>query len=117
MRTIIAGSRGLGQQRVDLAMALCGWMPTVVISGTARGVDQCGEAWAAERGIPVERYPADWDQHGKRAGYIRNELMATKADALVAVWDCQSRGTKHMINIAEDHGLRVFVYRTVGGAA
>ena len=37
--------------------------------------------------------------------------MATKADALIAVWDGVSRGTKHMIDIAKKNGLSVFVYK------
>ncbi len=35
--------------------------------------------------------------------------MALKADALIAIWDGKSSGTEHMINIAKDYGLKVFV--------
>lgn len=110
MRTIIAGSRCCTDKR-DLIAALsaCGWTPTTVISGTAKGADRLGEAWAAEHDVPCERYPADWDRHGKSAGYRRNERMAECADALIALWDGQSRGTKHMIDIAKRNGLLVRV--------
>ena len=77
----------------------------VIVSGTARGADLLGEQYAKSRSFQVERYPADWDQFGKRAGYLRNEEMAQNADALVALWDGQSRGTKHMIDIAGRHSL------------
>lgn len=80
-----------------------------VISGGASGVDTAGEWWAKTHGIPVERYPAKWDLHGKRAGYLRNVQMAEKADALIAIWDEQSRGTKHMIKTARSYMLKVFV--------
>ena len=83
-----------------------------MLSGTARGVDQAGEKWAVSRDIPVERYPADWTYYGKQAGYRRNEQMAEKAEALIAVWDGSSRGTKHMIDTANKKGLKVFVWRT-----
>jgi len=77
----------------------------VIVSGKARGADQLGEQYAMSRSFQIESYPAEWDQYGKRAGYIRNEQMAQNADALVALWDGQSRGTKHMIDIAGQHFL------------
>lgn len=111
MRTIIAGSRSITDiSCVQLAMSQCSWTPSLVLSGTARGVDQLGEQWAKENNIKVARFPADWSSHGKGAGYIRNELMADNADALVALWDGESRGTKHMIKIARSKKLMVFLW-------
>ena len=113
MRTIIAGSRNrTTKYHLAEAVTSCGWMPTVVLSGTARGADQLGEEWAKLNGIPVERYPANWDLHGKSAGFKRNTEMAEKAEALIALWDGESRGTKHMIDIARRKGLRVHVQMT-----
>jgi hypothetical protein len=77
----------------------------VIVSGTARGADLLGEQYAKSRSFQVERYPADWTTFGKRAGYLRNEEMAMNADALVALWDGDSRGTQHMINLAGRHHL------------
>lgn len=34
------------------------------------------------------------------------EQMALNADALVAFWDGQSKGTKHMIRLAQQHNLK-----------
>ena len=111
MRTIIAGSRTITDiDAVRIAMCRCGWTPSLVLSGTARGADRLGEQWAEENNIPVARFPADWYAYGKRAGYIRNELMSDNADALVALWDMESRGTKHMIKVALSRKLRVFVW-------
>lgn len=110
MRTIIAGSRGLGKKSVDAAMDACPWTPTLILSGTARGVDLAGELWAHEHKLPVERYPADWST-GRGAGYQRNVLMAEHADALVAIWDGKSSGTKHMIDIARRKGLHLLVWQ------
>ena len=112
LRTIVAGSRGITgyvyvRECLDHGVP---WKIDCVLSGTARGVDQLGERWAAERNIAVERYPADWNLHGKSAGYKRNEEMARNAAALVAFWDGISRGTKHMIDIAHRHGLRVVIF-------
>ena len=84
----------------------------VIISGTARGADQTGEQYADNTGTTLLRFPADWDKHGKSAGYVRNKAMAAEADAVVVFWDGKSKGSKHMIDIAESSGLplRVIQY-------
>lgn len=117
MRIIVAGSReGFTISSVERAMEAAlkqwKWLPcdVTVVSGTARGVDTLGEQWAYERNLPVERYPADWAQWGKSAGYRRNAQMAENADALVALWDGESRGTGHMIAIAHAKGLPIYVH-------
>jgi hypothetical protein len=113
MKTIIAGSRGVIDVRfITKAVFDSQFEITEVVSGTARGVDQLGEKWASFVSIPVKRFPANWDLHGKSAGYKRNEEMAEYADALIAIWDGESRGTLHMINIANSKGLKVFVFNT-----
>lgn len=112
MRTIIAGSRGCDQyDELVTAICLINWTPTVVISGAARGADRLGERWARANSIPVERYPARWDEYGRSAGYRRNEEMAKVADALIALWDFKSRGTEHMISLAERYGLITYIHR------
>lgn len=84
---------------------------TEIVSGTARGADRLGEQWALARGVPVKRFPADWDGLGKRAGYVRNREMAKYAGALVAQWDYASPGTKNMVDEARRLGLTVVVVR------
>jgi hypothetical protein len=114
MRCIIAGSRGAERADVDRAMAACPFTDEVteVISGMARGADKFGEDWGTSKRLKILRMPADWNRYGKRAGYLRNVEMAKVADALVAVWDGTSPGTRHMIEIALERGLRVFVWHT-----
>ena len=46
---------------------------TLLAEGDARGADKLAGLWAESRGVDHVRYPADWDKHGNRAGYIRNE--------------------------------------------
>lgn len=115
MKTIIAGSRdGVTLEDVRKAVASCPWHITSTVSGTARGVDQFGEIVAKELDLYTYRVPANWNLYGKRAGIVRNELMARGADALIAVWDGKSRGTEHMIGLAKKLGLRVYVYMVQG---
>ena len=110
LSVIVAGSRSIldclspaGQRRIVAeAIDESGFPVAEVVSGTARGVDQLGEDWADEHGIPVERFPADWDTHGRSAGPIRNEEMAEYADALVAIHVNDSRGTADMIDTGRE---------------
>ena len=66
---------------------------------------------AKEMGFHVAYFPADWERYGKAAGYIRNKEMAQNADALVAFWDGESRGTKSMIDLAKEYDLAVRVLK------
>lgn len=108
MKTIVAGGREFSNYGL-LRKTLLGLDITEVVCGMARGADTLGRRFADNNGIIVQKFPADWDTHGKRAGYIRNEAMADYADRLVAFWDGHSRGTKHMINLAKKKGLQVIV--------
>lgn len=82
---------------------------TEIVSGGAKGADAIGEKVAIANGIPVKKFPADWEGLGKRAGFVRNAEMVEYADALLAFWDGESKGTKHMIDLATKKGLIVKV--------
>jgi predicted Rossmann fold nucleotide-binding protein DprA/Smf involved in DNA uptake len=110
MKTIVAGTRTFNDYEF-LKDMLARFDITEVVSGGARGADALGERWAKERGLPLHRFPADWNRYGKAAGPRRNRLMAENAQALVAFWDGESRGTKHMIDVATELGLEVVIVR------
>ena len=82
-----------------------------IVSGTAMGADRLGERYAKENGYKLKRFPAEWDKYGKSAGYRRNAEMAKYADACVVFWDGVSRGTKHMIDLANREGLVLKIVR------
>lgn len=110
MRTIIAGSRGITNLLwVPVAVVRSGFTITEVVSGKARGADSLGEQWAKIQGIPVKEFPAYWEDQGRAAGYIRNARMALYAEALIALWDGKSPGTRSMISLAREAGLQVYV--------
>jgi len=75
-----------------------------IVSGTARGADKLGEAYAYSHGLSVKRFPADWESHGKAAGVIRNAEMAEYCDAAIIFWNGVSKGTKNMITNMEKIG-------------
>ena len=114
MKVIIAGSReGFVARNVFEAIEESPFNGkiTEVVSGGARGVDKDGEYYAYCNQIPITLFLADWDKHGKKAGILRNTQMGDYAEALVAVWDGQSKGTKHMINYMQSLNKPVYIYK------
>ena len=86
MKTIIAGPRDfLDFQFVKKTIQESGFIITEVVSGCAKGVDWMGEYWAALNGIPVKRFPAQWEYRGKAAGPIRNQVMVDYAKAAIII--------------------------------
>ncbi len=110
MKVIIAGGRDLNDYEVCLqGVEHAGFNITEVVSGHARGADALGERFAKEAGLSLKLFPADWNKHGRAAGFIRNNAMAAYADALIALWDGSSKGTAHMISQAKKLGLSVHI--------
>lgn len=109
MKVIIAGCRNFNNY--DLLKARLDFYfqnaeIKEIISGACSGADKLGERYANEHSIPVKQFPANWSL-GRKAGPLRNEEMAKYADALVAFWDGESRGTADMIRRAHAYGLKV----------
>ena len=118
-KVIVAGSRDFNDYELlkeimdNLLLVKKDTHKIVIVSGMAAGADTLGIKYAKERNYTVDYHPAAWNEFGKRAGYLRNEKMANTADACVCFWDGNSRGTNHMINIANDKGIptRVVKYK------
>ncbi len=115
LKVVIAGSRGFSNY--SLLKESCNKFlrdkrelyNIIIVSGNAKGADLLGEKYAEDEGFDLEIYPADWKKFGKSAGFRRNEQMAEIADALIAFWNGESHGTKHMIDICNKKGIDVNV--------
>jgi hypothetical protein len=118
MKLIIAGGRDF----VDLSHAIVCINKLIdqgkiqeegleIVSGMARGADTVGINIASSNKLPLHEFPANWDKHGKAAGFLRNIDMAKFSDALVAFWDGQSKGTEHMIKTMRSKNKPVYVFR------
>lgn len=117
MNIVVCGSRdfdghSLFEEGIEAAEDVLDMNPLHdnVIVGGARGPDTWAEDYFDARGYYVLVMEADWTQFGKAAGFIRNQRMVEKADALIAFWDGESRGTKHSINLAIDKQIPVFIF-------
>lgn len=114
LRIIIAGGRDfnnieLAEESLLRNTETCLSDEVAIISGGAKGADSIGEALAVKYNTNLWKFPAQWDQYGKSAGYRRNMIMAENADLLIAFWDGKSKGTKHMIDIAKAEKIPVEV--------
>jgi len=84
---------------------------TVIHGNCPTGADSQAGMWAKERiaqGYPVEveHHPADWDQFGKRAGFIRNEKMVSLgANVCLAFVYNGSNGASHTRDLAKRAGI------------
>lgn len=116
-RVLVCGSRDWTDRRIihETMRALTDAYPDlriVVVHGAARGADRMAGEEARACGYKVEEHPANWAQHGKRAGLIRNEhMLSLGCSQVIAFWDGYSRGTEHMIRIAREAEARVLVVR------
>lgn len=115
MRVLIYGGRDFVPTDLDYSWLNAMFMDhapgeITVISGEARGADTTGRIWATASGHEVERYPADWNTHGKAAGFIRNQQMLDSGVDL-AVQFPGGRGTEDMRTRLNKAGVKVIEYR------
>lgn len=85
---------------------------TSVVSGKSKGAEALGEEYASRNHLTVQAFQADWTK-GRGAGPARNREMARASQALIALWDGKSKGTKNMIDEARKVKLRVLVFNFV----
>ena len=114
MKLIIAGGRDYRLTEADHAKLNAIEGVSEVVSGGASGADAGGEVWARARGLPVKRFPADWNTHGRAAGPIRNQQMAAYADAVTLFPG--GRGTDSMHREAVKAGLKMFDFRVTASS-
>ncbi|PHS51899.1 MAG: hypothetical protein COB01_08845 [Lutibacter sp.] len=114
MKLIIAGSRNFTDYKKLCEICdniLQDQTDVEIVSGAYyKGADLLGEKYAVEKGFLLTKFPADWKRFGRAAGPKRNEQMANYADALIAFWDGKSKGTKHMIELAKQYGVKKKLY-------
>lgn len=79
---------------------------TEIIEGGAPGADVRAGEWACRREIRCTVVPAQWERHGRGAGFIRNAEMAKMQPDVVLA--CPGgNGTDHMVQVAQAAKIRV----------
>lgn len=83
----------------------------VVHGACPTGADHIADMWAKYRGVRTETYPADWQQYGKRAGYLRNKDMVDRgADVALVFNKNNSKGTSMLRDLAVNAGINIVEY-------
>ncbi len=104
MKIAVVGSRTFKDILLMAHILIPEWnnAEDTLISGGAIGADSLAEELINSHFInpKVVIFKPDWGKYGKRAGFIRNELIINEADKVIAFWDGQSKGTKHSIDLA-----------------
>lgn len=110
LRVLVCGGRNF-----DDAMTLGAWLGGIhkthgidlIIHGAARGADTMAAKFAEWAGIPTAAFPADWKQHGKAAGSIRNSVMLNESTPDLVVAFEGGSGTADMVAKARRAGVEV----------
>ncbi len=75
---------------------------SVIISGDAwAGPDAMAIRFAIMHWWKFSKFTADWERHGRGAGYIRNAEMKKVATDVYVFWDLVSRGSRNMLDISK----------------
>lgn len=121
IRIIVAGSRKFTDKefifdKLDTMLENYEKDDIEFISGMAHtGPDAIIFEYAESRGYPKPKeFPADWDNLGKSAGYVRNVEMAKYGTHAAIFWDGESKGSAHMFDIALQYRLTVKRYIVKG---
>ena len=114
MRILVTGSRDWEDEGV-ISVALYEHgrigLDTTLVHGNARGADLIAADWAQILCWRIERHPAEWEKHGKAAGYIRNkEMVDAGADICLAFIRNKSKGATMCADLAEKAGIPTIRY-------
>ena len=116
VRVIVCGSRHWRDRKKIVDRLFLLPANTTIVVGynpdreTPRGADRIAYQEAQKLGLNVEPHPALWEEHGKKAGLLRNKEMAEGGAFLcIAFWDGLSTGTLDMMCQAVKRGIPVRV--------
>ena len=115
---IICGGRGFADAEMfNSAMGdlirLRG-VPEVVVQGGAQGADAMARQWGERYAIDIITVSADWGQHGRAAGPIRNQYMLAKHKPAMVVAFPGGKGTADMVRRSRKAKIDVAEIKALG---
>ena len=113
MRILVCGGRKYDNYQ-RLAEVLGSWKPTHIICGGAPGADYMASNYAVGCKIPQSVFYADWDEHGNKAGPIRNQKMLDEGRPDMVIAFPGGRGTADMVRRARKAGVNVIEVEDTG---
>ena len=110
MKLAVVGSRSIYPENIGQ------YIPedvTEIVSGGAKGADSAAADYARAKGLKLTEFLPEYDKYGRGAPLKRNHLIAEYADAVLAFWDGESRGTVYTINLFKKLGKPVKIMKAV----
>lgn len=98
MKIAVVGSRGVNS--VDIGKYIdekC----IEIVSGGAKGVDECAEIYANEKGLKLTVFKPEYKKYGRYAPLARNRTIVDYSDEVLVFWDGNSKGSKYVIDYCE----------------
>lgn len=80
---------------------------SLLIHGGARGADRMANQWAVNANVPRAVFYANWSEHGKAAGPMRNQMMLDQGKPDIVIAFPGGRGTADMVRRAKAAGVKV----------
>lgn len=114
LKVLVCGGRNFADWDL-LSKILLSLDPAYIVTGanknggkrTTKGADKLAKIFADSRGITCDQFDAEWDQYGKAAGPIRNQIMLDESRPDLVVCFPGGEGTAHMKFIASSKGVEV----------
>ncbi|MBQ2730104.1 MAG: DUF2493 domain-containing protein [Clostridia bacterium] len=97
MKIAVIGSRSIMLTEKELSV----YIPqgtSEIVTGGAKGVDSIAKSYALSQGIKLTEFLPEYHKYKKVAPLKRNIKIVEYADAVVAIWDGVSKGTKFVID-------------------
>lgn len=94
MKVAIIGSRNLTVENFSDYLAKD---TTEIISGGAKGIDSCAEKYAVSHKIKITVIKSEYEKFGRAVPVLRNKVIVSESDMVVAFWDGESKGTAFVI--------------------
>lgn len=116
-KLIVAGSQGFKDYdlmtRVLIAMGdfELADKPIRIFSSTEKGAPAMAVRFAQQYSVRLQRFPASWKGIGAKAGYIRDSVMCTQADALLVFSDGKSNESEHLIALMKAQNKPTHIYK------
>lgn len=108
MKVAVIGSRRLSVKKLG------DYLPdgvTEIVSGGAGGIDADAEEFAIANGLKLTLFLPEYQKYRRNAPLVRNKQLIEYSDIVIAFWDGESRGTKHVIETCKKLGREIRVYK------
>lgn len=118
VRILITGSRAWPAEAIPEITQLLGQTVnqykkddiTIIHGACPHGVDAMVDWIAWHWGLTVERHPADWSTHGRKAGFVRNTAMVESGvDICLAFVYNKSSGASMTVDLCRRRKIPVIL--------